>query len=277
MVNQSAIFNAKILLVDDQPANLELLDQLFTSVGYRSITSTTDPLSVAALHREHRYDLILLDLQMPGMDGFEVMEALKLVEPDRYLPVLVVTGMPSYKLRALQAGARDFLSKPFDPLEIQTRAQNLLEVRLLYKQIEQQNAHLEQTVRERTAELAASEARFRSLTELASDWFWEQDEHGNFVKVSGPVMEMLGLLQNGPAALPGVRWNDAERAALIAHIAARRPFLDHLFSRFNRDGSQQYFQVSGEPMFDVSARFIGYRGIGTDVTERMRRIAKSVG
>jgi CheY-like chemotaxis protein len=87
---------------------------------------------VCALHREHHYDLILLDLQMPGMDGFEVIEALKPIEPDGYLPVLVITAQPNYKLRALQAGAKDFISKPFELVEVQTRIQNMLEVRLLY-------------------------------------------------------------------------------------------------------------------------------------------------
>ena len=152
-----------------------------------------DPHEVCALHRKNRYDLILLDLQMPGMDGFQVMEGLKTNEADGYLPVLVITAQPGHKLRALQAGAKDFISKPFDLVEVKTRIHNMLEVRLLYKQLENYNKVLEQTVQERTAELRESEARFRSLTELASDWYWEQDENGNFTKVSGPVLEMLGI------------------------------------------------------------------------------------
>jgi PAS domain S-box-containing protein len=150
----------------------------------------------------------------------------------------------------------------------------MLEVRLLYKQLENYNQLLEQTVQERTAELRESEARYRSLTELASDWYWEQDEHGDFTKVSGPVLEMLGIRVKALAGdtngvQPVAGWNEAEREVLQAKIAARQPFLDFVFSRVNADGSQQRFQVSGEPMFNRSSRFIGYRGIGIELTARI--------
>ena len=199
MLSPSDILNAGILIVDDQDANLQLLERMLKEAGYTHITTTQDPQAVCALHREHQYDLILLDLQMPVMDGFQVMEALKAIETDPYLPVLVITAQPGHKLRALQAGAKDFVSKPFDLVEVKTRIHNLLEVRLLYKQIENHNKLLEQTVLERTAELRESEARFRRLTELASDWYWEQDENGRFTKVYGPVFEMLGIKGDTPA------------------------------------------------------------------------------
>ena len=134
MINSSDILNGKILIVDDQEANVLLLDRMLRGVGYVSITSTTNPSEVCELHRKNRYDLILLDLQMPGMDGFQVMESLKEIEPDGYLPVLVITAQPGHKLRALQAGAKDFVSKPFDLAEVLARVQNLLEVRLLHMQ-----------------------------------------------------------------------------------------------------------------------------------------------
>jgi PAS domain S-box-containing protein len=131
---------------------------------------------------------------------------------------------------------------------------------------------LEQTVQERTAELRESEARYRSLTELASDWYWEQDENANFTKVSGPVLEMLGVrvdpLVPSATRAPEAAWNEAERQLLQETIAARQPFLDFVFSRVNADGSQQKFQVSGEPMFNQSCRFIGYRGIGVELTPK---------
>jgi PAS domain S-box-containing protein len=231
-----------------------------------------NPHEVCALHRKHRYDLILLDLQMPGMDGFQVMEGLKTNIADDYLPVLVITAQPGHKLRALQSGAKDFISKPFDLIEVRTRIHNMLEVRLLYKKLSDYSHKLESLVLERTAELRESEARFRSLTELASDWYWEQDEKGNFTKVSGPVLEMLGIrvdaLAEDTVAAPVPGWNDAERQKLQAIIAARQPFLDFVFSRANADGSVQKFQVSGEPMFNRSSRFIGYRGIGVELTRQ---------
>ena len=193
MVSAPDILSASILIVDDQEPNVSLLEQLLSEAGYTRVTSTMNPQEVCALHRKNHYDLILLDLQMPGMDGFQVMEGLKTNEADSYLPVIVLTAQPGHKLRALQAGAKDFISKPFDLVEVKTRIHNMLEVRLLYRQLENYNKVLEQTVRERTAELRESEARFRSLAELASDWYWEQDENGNFTKVSGPVLEMLGI------------------------------------------------------------------------------------
>ena len=271
MINDEDILHARILIVDDQPANVALLQQMLEQEGYDNVASTMNPQEVCALHRRNRYDLILLDLQMPGMDGFQVIEALKTNEQDSYLPVLVITAQPGHKLRALRAGARDFISKPFDLVEVKTRIHNMLEVRLLYQRLEQHGRELEAAVRERTAELRESEARYRSLTELASDWYWEQDEQGNFTKVSGPVLEMLGLRVDslaGGAPAPTSGWNEVERAELQAAIAERRPFLDFVFSRVNPDGSLQKFQVSGEPMFGPACRFLGYRGIGMEITNR---------
>ena len=116
-----------------------LLEQLLSEAGYVRVASTMNPHEVCALHRKNHYDLILLDLQMPGMDGFQVMEGLKTNNADDYLPVLVITAQPGHKLRALQAGAKDFISKPFDLVEARTRIHNMLEVRLLYKKLENYN------------------------------------------------------------------------------------------------------------------------------------------
>lgn len=132
MVNASDILNAKILIVDDRQANVILLERMLHGAGYTCVASTMDPREVCELHRNNRYDLILLDLQMPGMDGFEVMEGLKEIEIDGYLSVLAVTAQPAHKLRALQGGAKDFLSKPFDLAEVLARVHNMLEVRLLH-------------------------------------------------------------------------------------------------------------------------------------------------
>ena len=264
------IFAANILIVDDQDANVQLLTRLLTEAGYTGVTATQNPTEVCALHRQHAYDLILLDLQMPGMDGFSVMEGLKTNENESYLPVIVLTAQPGHKLRALQAGAKDFISKPLDLVEVKTRIYNMLEVRLLYRRLERHNEELEQAVLDRTAELRESEARYRGLAELAADWYWEQDDRGEFTKVSGPVLEMLGLqvstLQGDSSSPLSDGWVDAERHALLENITARRPFIDFLFHRTNADGSKQQYRVSGEPMFDHACRFLGYRGAGVEVT-----------
>jgi PAS domain S-box-containing protein len=274
MLEVSEILNASILIVDDQEANVILLEQMLRNEGYTNITTTQYPREVFGLHEEKRFDLILLDLQMPEMDGFEVMEALKKIEVASYLPVLVLTAQPGHKLRALKAGAKDFVSKPFDLVEVQTRIHNMLEVRLLYRKLHDYNRVLEQTVLERTAELRQSEARFQRFTELSSDWYWEQDAEGKLTQFSGPVEEMLGIGDSATAeGLAAAGWNVEERAVLDAKIANRESFLDFVYSRTMPNGSVQYLQVSGEPMFDAACGFAGYRGIGLDVTDRMRRVS----
>jgi putative two-component system response regulator len=155
-VNASDILHGSLLIVDDQEVNVVLLERMLRGAGYVSIASTTDPREVCDLHVRNHYDLILLDLQMPGMDGFQVMEGLKEAEPDGYLPVLVITAQPGHKLRALQAGAKDFIAKPFELAEVLARVRNLLEVRLLHKALHEYSQVLEQRVRERTADLRES-------------------------------------------------------------------------------------------------------------------------
>src|ERR1700733_2798961 len=175
MIDSSMILAGKILIVDDQSANVQLLEMMLQRAGYLQVTSTMDPTSVCRLHLRNHYDLILLDLHMPGMDGFQVMEELKIVDPDNYLPVLVITAQPAQKLRALQAGAKDFISKPFDQAEVLTRIHNMLEVRLLHAEA---NAHariLEERVQERTAELRRSTEMFRELANNIPEALWIRD------------------------------------------------------------------------------------------------------
>src|SRR5436853_702736 len=147
MVNSADILNARILVVDDKEANVRLLEGMLRIAGYTSVESTTDPNQVCDLHRKNRYSLILLDLQMPGMDGLQVMEGLKEIEGDGYLPVLVITAQPDHKLRALQAGAKDFVGKPFDMAELRARVHNILEVRMLHLAAKKYSNALEDTVR----------------------------------------------------------------------------------------------------------------------------------
>jgi len=156
MISSSDILHGKILIVDDREVNILLLDRMLRGAGYVSITSTMDPGQVCALHLKNRYDLILLDLQMPAMDGFQVMDALKEIEPDGYLPVLVIAAQPDHKLRTLQAGAKDFISKPFELADVLARVHNMLEVRLLHRKLRNYNDLLEQQVREQATLLAIS-------------------------------------------------------------------------------------------------------------------------
>ena len=181
MLNVSDILNAGILIVDDQEANVRLLEQMLSDAGYVSITSTMDPGKVSELYLKNRYDLILLDLQMPGMDGFQVMEGLKAIETDSYVPILVITAQPGHKLRALEAGAKDFISKPFDLVEVKTRIHNILEVRLLYKKIDNYNKVLEQTVQERTGELTS--ANMQLTQEIGERKRAEESLQGTYAEI----------------------------------------------------------------------------------------------
>ena len=135
MPSRNDILNAKILVVDDCPENVYLMQEILRYTGYTSVSATTMPEQVCPLHREHSYDLILLDMQMPELNGFQVMKELKQIEQGGYLPVLALTAQPDLKNAALEAGARDFISKPFDVVEVQQRIHNILEVRLLYKEL----------------------------------------------------------------------------------------------------------------------------------------------
>ena len=268
-ITDADIRKASILIVDDQEINISLLTQVLGEDGYTAVTSTTDPREVSSLHRSHDYDLILLDLHMPDMDGFAVIDGLKAGAADGYLPVIVVTAQPAHKQRALGIGARDFVSKPFDLLEVKTRIRNMLEVRLLYRVLAAHNRDLERKVEERTAQLRDSEERFRALAELASDWYWELDAEGEFTRVSGPLPASLGIRNAFEAetgeALAAEGWNTTQRGQLRAAIAARQPFIDLAISRVDPHGGQQSFRVSGEPMFDRNSRYVGYRGVGVEV------------
>ena len=128
---EKKILQARILIVDDQDVMVSLLEQMLRTAHYACVSSTLISSEVAALHEANHYDLILLDIQMPDMDGFEVMEQLRKCEPSGTLPVLVISAQPNHKPRAIRSGANDFISKPFDVPEILSRVHNMLESRLL--------------------------------------------------------------------------------------------------------------------------------------------------
>ncbi|NTW28110.1 MAG: response regulator [Coriobacteriia bacterium] len=192
MTSPSDILHGKILIVDDQEANILLLEQMLRRAGYVCVSSTTDPSGVCELHLKNHYDLILLDLLMPVMDGFQVMERLKEAEPDGYLPVLVVTAQPGQKLSALQAGAKDFVSKPFELTEVLARVHNMLEVRLLYKELNGYNEVLEQRVRERTADL--QESHLETILTMARAAEYKDENTGAHVQRIGSYSRELAMI-----------------------------------------------------------------------------------
>ncbi len=193
MLNPVAIFNAKVLIVDDKEANILLLERMLRGAGYASVASTMDPSEVRGLHLKNQYDLILLDLQMPAMNGFQVMEGLKEIDPDGYLPVLVITAQPDLKLRALQAGAKDFISKPFELAEVLLRVHNMLEVRLLHSELHDHNDVLEKRVRERTTDLQESYQE-TIFTMVRAAEYKDEDTGAHVLRISYYCRELARIL-----------------------------------------------------------------------------------
>ncbi|MEO8441178.1 MAG: diguanylate cyclase [Betaproteobacteria bacterium] len=133
MISATEILNAKVLIVDDQDAGARSLKEMLERAGHSDVTHTANPDEVCELHRNNHYKVILLDLQMSGMDGFQVMKDLNAIESDDYVPVLAITDESAYKLPALKAGAKDLICKPYDAEEVLTRVRNMLEIRLLHE------------------------------------------------------------------------------------------------------------------------------------------------
>ncbi|MGH2573011.1 MAG: HD domain-containing phosphohydrolase [Actinomycetota bacterium] len=194
----AGLARAHILIVDDQPANVRLMERLLERAGYHNLRSTTDPRETLSLFTEFQPDLILLDLLMPHLDGVAVMEALRPhIPPTTFLPILVLTAdsTPEAKQRALSAGAKDFLTKPFDRTEVLLRIHNLLETRRLHRQLQGLNDRLEQKVIERTQELEV--ARNETLERLALAAERRDDDTGDHIgrvgQISALVAEALEL------------------------------------------------------------------------------------
>ena len=212
---EETIKNARILIVDDQEANVLYLETILRKSGYTSFQSTRDSRQVLALFNENRPDLILLDLMMPHLDGFAVMEQLKpLIAQDSYLPVMVLTAdiSPETRRRALSSGASDFLVKPFDPMEVALRIHNLLSAWFLHVLPQQQNAILEEKVRERTQELEASQLEV--LERLAQAAEFRDDDTGKHTQRVG---EMAALLA-GTMGLPEAQVEIIRRAAPLHDV-----------------------------------------------------------
>lgn len=218
-VAEPDILSANILIVDDQEFNIRVLDRILRNAGYTSIASTADPLQVCPLHRSRRYDLILLDIEMQVMDGFQVMAGLKEIELDDYLPVIVITSQPDYKLRALQLGAKDFISTPFDRSEVLARAHNLLEVRLLHQESKSQSKALALKVREVEASHAVISRQKDEAKRLYDEIVAEQKRS----------MELT--LQ--PGAMVGVENEERLATGWYRSLRLRHPWLQlNLFTAF---------------------------------------------
>jgi len=193
MITEQEILQANILIVDDIPTNIQLLKKILASAGYENIFSTSDPREALPLYVDNNIDLLLLDIRMPHLSGFDVMEQLKASIPNDYLPIMVLTAELTHetRLQSLASGAKDFLTKPFERLETLQRIRNILEVRLLHKKVSQQNEELEKKVQIRTQQLENS--RYEVIQRLGLAAEYKDNETGNHVLRMSQFSKLLAL------------------------------------------------------------------------------------
>ncbi|MDH5718057.1 MAG: response regulator [Spirochaetia bacterium] len=198
MNSSEKIKSGRVLIVDDNQINVILIEKILKNAGYQNITTTTDSTKVTELYKQNKYDLILLDIRMPNMDGFEVMSQLKKIENESYLPIIVLTADSErdVRIKALEEGAKDFLTKPIDQLEALTRIQNLLEVRLLHNQVRDYNKTLEEKVLERTKELRNT--RLEIIQRLTKASEYRDNETGNHIIRISRYSEIMAKSMNMP-------------------------------------------------------------------------------
>jgi signal transduction histidine kinase len=185
-MNEATLKEAHILMVDDEVSSTCLMTNFLNRIGYRQLSSINDSTLTFATIETFAPDLILLDLTMPGLNGFEILNALRADRQNEQIPVLVLTGAPSAenKRRALAAGATDLLVKPFDPSEVSMRIRNLLQARFLRLEIQEQNHLLEQRVRERTGQLESALADLQAAQRQAV----QQERLSAFGEMAGGVV-----------------------------------------------------------------------------------------
>jgi PAS domain S-box-containing protein len=280
--------DSTILIVDDEELNVRLLERTLRRAGYTRCYSTCDGREVVALAEAFQPDLILLDLHLPGMDGFQVMEALRGRPRAGEIPILVLSGdeRPESRHRALAGGARDFLGKPFDAVEALLRIGNLLEIGALNRELRRQNELLERRVRARTrrlrrdialrvkaeAALRASEAQFRELVESAGDLIYQTDGHGRLVYANPAAVNAMGL---DPDAVGGRELAEIVAPADRDHVRAfydrqleqRIPVTYHEFAAVGSDGRGMWVGQNVHLVED-DGRVVGLRAIARDMTAR---------
>lgn len=206
-MDDARLQGARVLIVDDEPANVALLERLLRQSGYTNLVTTTNSSQVLELCARMPPDLILLDLHMPSPDGFEVLDQLEPWISGRWLPVLVLTADTTRdtKQRALGNGAKDFLVKPLDAIEVLLRVRNLLETRFLQLEFRKQNLALEQRVYDQHTDL--SEARLEMLLRLAMAAEYRDDATGEHTQRVGRTAALVADgLEVGPEEAELIRY-----------------------------------------------------------------------
>jgi len=272
MTELSHILNARILIVDDDGANISLLKLILSGAGFTAIESTTDSREVCGLHRKHRYDLILLDLLMPGMYGFQVIEGIKEIEKDDDLPILVISAEPDYKKRAMQAGAKAFIAKPLKRAEVLTQVHTLLQGRLARNATHANRTAEEQASHERTAKLRDSEELFRQIATFIPDALWIREIKGDLIHYANPAWEKVTGQHLAAGDLPdnafaAVHPDDLQR---VLRETARLPNggVDLECRIVKPDAVPGWVHLRTFPIRDAKQQITQIAGIMEDITER---------
>jgi PAS domain S-box-containing protein len=266
----------EILIVDDTPENLHLLTAILADHGYRVRSASSGQAALLSVGAGAP-DLILLDVRMPEMDGYEVCRQLKSAEPTRGIPVIFVSILDETddKVKGFDAGGVDYITKPFQPREVLARVRTHLDLRRL-------QLRMEELVRQRTAELEdsnellrKSEERLRNLVETTSDWIWEVDANAVYTYVSPRIRDILGYSPEevlGKTPFDFMSPKEAKRVSgLFDPIAAsQKPISEIVNTNLHKDGRLVVLETSGVPFFDKDGIFLGYRGVDRDITLRRR-------
>lgn len=192
--------NASILVVDDEAANIRLLEKMLAVMGYKNVVCTQDPKQVLPLYQQHNSDLILLDLNMPELDGYGVMEQLNALTGNTLPPILILTAqhMQSFRQRAFDSGAHDYVTKPFDADELLSRVSNMLKIQMSQKFMRHQNEILEQKVLKRTQDI--NDTRLQIVCRLGRAAEYRDNETGLHIirmsKIAVVIAEAAGMSAN---------------------------------------------------------------------------------
>ncbi len=263
-----------ILIVDDDVTVLELLRVSVNLMNYTPIV-TQDPTETFQILEKHSIDLTLLDIYMPDTDGVTLLQQIKSHHAYKNIPVIMMTASGKEELlpKCFELGATDFITKPVKTIVLKSRIQSALSTKKYIRQLADLNQNLEKKVEERTMELQKSEQRWRNLVETTNDWVWEVDENAVYTYTSPKILDILGYSPNeilGKSPFDLMSGDEAERVKRIfGPIAAyRKPFTCLENYNLHKDGHPVVLETSGVPFFNSDGKFLGYRGIDRDITER---------
>ncbi len=266
------LLGSRILVVDDVPADARLVESILLATGYTRVTTITDPLAAAALDREHRFDLVILDLMMPGRNGYEVMAELGAAEGKSPPPVLVMTADPDELQRALLAGARDFVAKPIRAIELRARVRNLLDMHFALTALKRRGSELEEELGASTASLVVAERRFRALVEQSVAGIY-MVENGLWTYVNPRMCQILGHAAGEVVGRPTIDFvAEADHTALQAHrqlvFSGVKSSLSATFRMRRGDGEMVHVRV--EAKYISTGGHQTFLGVAQDVTEQLR-------